>query len=237
MPATAPPFPATGNPHLDIQLRELYRRLVEAEVAIGVGPVSTATPLPNLGIVGVIEATPVKLFQGFVDFDRGWFDDHPDSLPSSGPAVILGNPRPPFVVLQVFVTCDVVFNNEIAAAGFGVGTTFAPAPISHKTYYASTTYPMWQLPHRGAEPPLGFEQELGGGQYFKSVGVVQTLPPTLIEAGFIQTTSRFAQWPAGMEGRVHVMVVYADSPRPENVPLSDLQDSTLLSVIPPTLPE
>lgn len=235
MPTTAPPFPATGNPHLDIELRELYRRVVEAEERVSVIP-GTTGPSPDLGLVKIIEATPVKLFQAFVDFDRGWFNDDSGSLPSSGPAVVLGNPRPPFVVLQVFVTCDVVFSHPVAAYGFGIGTTFAYPPVDHREYYASTAYPMYLLSYRGAEPTLDFTQSLGGDQKFKAVRVVQTAPPTQIVAGFIQANRRIEQWPSGMEGRLHVMVLYADTPQPELVPLSRLQDKTLLSALAPSSP-
>lgn len=236
MPTTAPPFPVTGDPHLDIELRELYGRIVDVERAVGVGSGGAPSPSPSLGVVQLVEATPVKLFQGFVDFDRGWFNDLPASLPSGGPAVVLGNPRPPFVVLQVFVTIDVIFSSNIAAHSFGVGTTFAPSPLDHRRYYANTDYPIPLLDYRGGEVPLNFVQTPGGGQFFRNVGVVHTGSPTQIEAGFIQEPVRLEQWPGGMEGRVHVMVIYADTPDPETVPLNQLHNKTLLSLRRPEYP-
>lgn len=241
MPAAVPPYPVPGAPHTDLQIRALYARLRNCETLLGVAPTPAPDTAPvELGNAQVIKATPVKLFQGFVDFDKGWFHPNPLSLQPTGPAIVLGTPKPPYVVLQVWVTLDTVFSapggNPLAADWFTIGTSASvPAGVDARRYYA------WGNDNYELETTIGWDftmrltQPIGLGIDFKSVGVVQTVSRPIL-AGFVQPTFRVAQFPEGQVGRVHVMVVYADTPEPELIPLELLVNETLLSVTGPRRP-
>ncbi len=240
--STVPPFPVSGDAHTDILMRELYARLRGTEQVLGIGSGDDAPETEEV-VFSIIRGTPVKLLQGFVNYDEGWFRDEPFELPASGPAIVLGSPEPPFVVLQVIVTIDVVFaasvDDPIWADTFGVGTSAAVPDIHAPTYYARGAWrPDLATAYRGWEYPMSYVQpRFDPLPNFKSVGVVQTQRRPIL-AGFLQEASRFPvmEWPDGMRGRVHVMVLYADTPDPVAVSLSELAQHSLVSIIPPSGP-
>lgn len=231
MATTAPPFSAAHSPHLDIELRELYGRVMAAERAIGIGEGTVSVPPVTDLDVRLVEATPVKLLQGFVRFDEGW--PVPEAVPERpqpkrGP-ILLGAPVPPFVVLDVFVNLDVVFNYDLSySMFFGVGTT-ADTEVNQRFYYAGTAQDASILEWPGAD--LVLTRPTSSDRY-TNIGVVQTASRPIV-AGFFRNTAAptpFPDWPADMEGQVHVLVTYADSDTGgQSVSLAELANLTLLS--------
>lgn len=226
MPATAPPFQAARSPHLDIVLRELYARMNVAEKVLGIGEGSPSTPPVTDPTVQLVEATPVKLLQEFVRFDDGWAT--PGRPQMRGPR-FLGNPVPPFVVLDVIVNLDVAFNYDLPQAplSFGVGTSAETSPIDQRRYYAGTGGDPSTLVYPGSELNMGRPYPSEG---YANIGVVQTQVRPIV-AGFIWVgPAPFSEWPADMEGQLHVLVLYADSDTDgESVRLSELVNRTLLT--------
>lgn len=226
MPATAPPFPTAGSPHLDIELRDLYSRVNIAERALGIGEGTPSTPPVTDVFIQLIEATPVKLLQGFVRFDEGW--STPGWPQMRRDSILLGDPVPPFVVLDVVANLDVPFNYDLpfAPLGFGVSTD-VDTGVDEKRYYAGTGgQDVSRLDWQGQELNLS---RPNAGDAYANVGVVQTARRPIV-AGFFWVGPRpFTDWPADMEGQLQVLVLYADSDiGGESVPLSQLADRTLL---------
>jgi hypothetical protein len=227
MAATAPTFPATGSPHLDIQLRQLYGRIVTAERAIGIGEGTPSVPPVTDVLLQLVEATPVKLLQGFVRFDEGWAVSGGLQM-RSGP-VLLGNPVPPFVVLDVTVNVDVVFNYDLEfAIHFGVGTS-ADTEVNQRWYYAGSSRDASALPWLGSELLLNHPTGQIPERY-ANIGVVQTNVRPIVAGFFRAGPAPFSEWPADMKGQLQVLIVYADADTTgQSVPLSDLANHTLLS--------
>ncbi len=234
MPTTAPPFPTTHSPQLDILLRELYARVTTAETVLGIGEGIPGTPsVPPVTDIElkIVEAIPVKLLQAFVPFDAGW---GLPGWPQLSNPVLLGAPIPPFVVLDVTVNSDVAFNYELGnTLVFGVGTSRddgLPEYVDPRRYYARSSRDISTLSWPGEEMSLDYVGGSSLNQY-QNIGVVQTQSRPIVAGGFWQARP-FDDWPANMRGQVQVLVLYADSNTAgESVPLSELADKTLLTPI------
>lgn len=227
MPATVPPFPTAGSAHQDILLRELYARIKVAEQALGIGE-GTPSVAPSTDVdLQLVEAIPVKLLQGFVPFDAGWATPS-GPQPRRGP-ILLGDPVPPFVVLDVTANLDIRFNYELQGIlGFGVGTS-VPTEVNPRWYYAGASADASYLPWPGSELVLGHPDGTSGEMY-ANIGVVQTSRHPVIAGFYTGGSVVFPDWPADMEGQVQVLVLYADSDvGGVSVSLSELANRTLLT--------
>lgn len=226
MPATAPPFPTVGLPHLDIELRDLYSRINVAEKVLGIGEGTPSTPPVTDVNIQLVEAVPVKLLQAFVPFDAGWSVSNRPQFRHS--PILLGNPEPPFVVLDVMVNVDIPFNYDIVPAvlSFGVGTSVM-TDDDQRIYYAGTLANASTLRWVGQELNMSRPDANDG---FANIGVVQTEHRPVVAGFYWIGPQPFGDWPAGMVGQMQVLVLYADSNTGgEVVPLSALADRTLLS--------
>ncbi len=95
MTSTVPPFPVSGSPHADIEMRELYARLGHVERRIGKAE-GDSEPL-SFKVSG---AKLVLLDNKTVRHGEGWYEGTVGGE-ASGPAVLLGNLKAPGVVLSL----------------------------------------------------------------------------------------------------------------------------------------
>lgn len=69
MPAVAPPFPVARKPHLDLEIRELYRRVGAIERVLRT---SAPSPAPTSVTVKTVDGKTLYCVRGRVRYDQGW---------------------------------------------------------------------------------------------------------------------------------------------------------------------
>lgn len=106
MPAVAPSFPAAQSSHLDLQIRELYRRVGTIERVLRT---SAPSPAPASHTVKTVEGRVVYCVRGTLHYDMGWgtFGDL-----RRGGALYLLKLFPPSVVVSVSAYLSRAFESD-----------------------------------------------------------------------------------------------------------------------------
>lgn len=114
MPAVAPPFPVAGNPHVDFEVRELYRRLGTVERVLRT---SAPSPAPVPASVKVVTGKVVYCARDTLYYDQGWGTY---GKLWGGYAIYLLKLFPPSLVLSVIAyVSDLFENNQGTSRPFG----------------------------------------------------------------------------------------------------------------------
>lgn len=262
MPSVAPPFPVAQKPHLDFEIRELYRRVGVIERLLRT---SAPSPAPTSATVKITIGKTIYCVRGTVHFDQGWGR----YLGLWGAkALYLLKLKPPSLVLSVLAYLSRAFqSNDGEEASFGgfvladiepdeilePGDPEPPVFPRSGRYWGDeldpdATYGNWV----SAPIPIEFKvQHPSLDRYWYNIRRYQprareglgrqgigSLPHLPFTCGWIFSGERAAAetgaqgWPDGMQGAVTVVAVWIDRFEKRVVPGVSLRAKSLFALKP-----
>ncbi len=241
MPAVVPPFPVVGSPHVDLQIRDLYRRMSTIERILRISePPTVPAPTPVPVSARVVPGRVVYCARGALHYNQGW-GSYGELW--EGYALYLLKLYPPSLVLSATAHVSEVFeSDEELRSPYGpftltdiepheLGPDVPPLLPRFARYWGGEFDP--DIEHHWVSSPIAIDLKVPaprGGGYWYNVGTFQPsgrrgnfrggvadLPYLPFTCGYTfagepaLASALFLRWPEGMRGAVTFIAVWIDN--------------------------